>query len=148
RQPHSAKTHLDMAYRIASPYGDDAVLGGVLNHLGTFYAFSNDYLQAQIHLLSAEDHLRHTTNVRELGYVLGNLSLTYGKLGEYALARQASLDAVQLAETNADPSLEAMAYSNLSAQSLLLGDYDKAEHFARLGYQVDKASGREWREYI
>jgi tetratricopeptide (TPR) repeat protein len=142
-----ARTRLGEARDTAQRFGDRALLGDALNNLGGLDAISRRHGEAEAQLTAAAAALEGTSARRSLAYVLGNLSSLYSLGSDYQSALAAARQAGEVAVGGYDPTAKVAAYQAMRRVYQILGDYDRVEYYARLAIDVDRQSGRQWREY-
>jgi len=123
-----------------------SLIGEAYNGMATYHhRTTNDKECAVYYLERAVEELEKTTDERALVAALTNLSITYRNMGEYSLAQATAQKTLIPAETTIDQYLPREVYLQLGSLYFLLGEFLKAEHYARLAMEYDIRSGRESR---
>lgn len=140
---------LEAGLALAKQLESKQLLGEALNGFATWHVQPRqrnltvvaDYLQ------QALDALSSTTDERAYVAVASNLGTTYSYLGELQLAQKTLLSTLPIIERSQDPSLRRGIYGVLGGVYRQAGDWNPAEHYFRLSFEVDAATGREERQY-
>lgn len=135
----------DQALDIARELASERLLSSVHNNLGGFHG--DDPATSLEHFERSYEYAKSYGDHRQQIRIIGNLTRLLRQVGEYDYARDLVLEVLPLVGSHESPQA-AHIYSHLGTIYQDLGDYVRAEHFARLAQRIDAKAGREARVHL
>ena len=120
---------LERALKYAEEVGFDRLIGKVWNNLAAWHFVNQRPHQAIESLVSAEEYLRRSQDIRERAAVLNNLGMMYRRTGELREAQRSLHDALVLLSQGFDRSLDSLLHYNLGVLYGVLGDHLRSESY-------------------